>query len=716
MKTEAATVDTKKAAQKYLAAGYSVLPAIKVTKVPLLTSWAALQHTPMTPEAVAQCFRKEAQIGVIGGAVSGNLEILDFDDPDVYEPFLEMLELRAPGLAERLVKHTTPSGGYHLIYRSSEPVAGNQVFASLLRSEKTLTGKGVRIETRGEGGYALVPPSEGYKVLSGSLLSCPVLTTAEVGLLHTTARIFDLRESEEPIVAQQVQGRDNSEAPGTRYNAEHNMRDILASYGWRPAGRTTAGEGWTRPGKDSGVSGVLLSSTGNFYVWTSSVSELEPNKSYNSFAMYTAYEHSGDYSKAAKELYRQENSARLAVNMSEEQDKAAVEHQDHRLRFLSIAEVLANIRPPDWIIKSYLDRNSLAALFGASGTMKSFAAIDIGLSVATGEDWHGHGVQPSASVFYLCGEGFSGIGRRIKAWGEAHKVDVQAAPFFVSNQAAQMLDPLSVEEVSKAVEALKSEHGTPALIIIDTLNRNFGPGDENSTNDMTGFIAALDRLRIRSNCTLLLIHHTGLMAPERARGSSALRAALDWEFKLIANDDGIRTLTCTKSKDHEPPPALSFEPETIFLDDMIDEDGVIASSCVLRLVDGQAASSVRKPLSGAKKVAYNALLEAIKENGEEMPEEMVESMRGDIDGFGIVHLDTWREVAYRANISTSEDSSSKRKAFTRAVSGLRDSGHVEVQNDYAWPVAGQRDRTGTNTGHVPAHKGQASGTDRDIYL
>jgi len=158
--------------------------------------------------------------------------------------------------------------------------------------------------------------------------------------------------------------------------------------------------------------------------------------------------------------------------------------------FLSIKELYSKAGPTDWLVKSYLDKDSLAMLFGKSGTLKSFAAIDIGLCIATGTDWHGNPVG-QGTVFYICGEGQKGISRRVRAWELHHGISLDEVPFFVSDQPAQFLNEKSAMAVVDAVNALCDEHGDPVLIIIDTLNRNFGPGDESSTADMTAFFTSL---------------------------------------------------------------------------------------------------------------------------------------------------------------------------------------------------------------------------------
>jgi hypothetical protein len=370
-----------------------------------------------------------------------------------------------------------------------------------------------------------------------------------------------------------------------------------------------------------------------------------------------------------------------------DEERYAIQHENdpvdapRRFHFRLASSLCDTPSAAEWLIKPILDKRSLSMIFGDAGTMKSFLATDLGLSIATGKDWHDHETRQSGPVFFIAGEGFGGMPRRIKAWETYHKTDLHGVPFYVSDRPGRFLDKNGVGEIVKAVDELVKENGKPVLVIIDTLNRNFGGGDENSTADMTRFISAVDVLRTRYQCAILIIHHSGLSATERARGASALRAALDWEYRLQKNANGIRILTCTKSKDHTEPPSLSFMPQTITIDEWIDpEDGEPMTSCVLVSTEGTTAD--KKPLTGARKVAFDTLLAV---------------------GEKYVHIDTWRDAAYSSGISPSSSHEAKKKAFQRAVSGLRSSGYVDTRDDYWWPVrdTGQQ---GDNSGTMsPGH-------------
>jgi len=92
----------------------------------------------------------------------------------------------------------------------------------------------------------------------------------------------------------------------------------------------------------------------------------------------------------------------------------------------------------------------------------------------------------------------------------------------------------------------------PVLFVFDTLARCIAGADENSARDMGLVVANLDRIRRATSACVLAVHHTGKDMTAGARGSSALRAALDTELELTAIDERV-TVKVTKQKDGAEP-------------------------------------------------------------------------------------------------------------------------------------------------------------------
>jgi hypothetical protein len=156
-------------------------------------------------------------------------------------------------------------------------------------------------------------------------------------------------------------------------------------------------------------------------------------------------------------------------------------------------------------------------------------------------------------------------------------------------------DPGDMVALITAIDTGVATVGQPAMIVLDTLARCFGGGDENSTQDMSKFVSACDAIRGRYGCTILVVHHAGHGDKSRARGAIALKAALDAEYRL-ANDTGL-LLTATKMKDAEAPPPLALELVTVDLPGLVDDYGNPVTSAAIEVLDADTSAIVSKVMA-----------------------------------------------------------------------------------------------------------------------
>ena len=251
--------------------------------------------------------------------------------------------------------------------------------------------------------------------------------------------------------------------------------------------------------------------------------------------------------------------------------------------FSHVKELVKGVKPINWLIKGFLEMDSLSLMFGEPACGKSFTAIDLACCVATGKDWHGKPVKRQGPVFYIAGEGFNGLSRRLMAWQVSHGYNLRNAPIYISQCAASLTDLGNARLVSASIQEIVEETGgvIPSMIVIDTLARNFGPADENATKEMNTFINHIDQLmRARYQCNVLIVHHTGVGSKDRARGNSALKGALDAEYAVVKSDDEV-TITTKKMKDADEPEPVKFLFNPVRLP-FVDEEGEPQYSCVLR--------------------------------------------------------------------------------------------------------------------------------------
>ncbi len=279
--------------------------------------------------------------------------------------------------------------------------------------------------------------------------------------------------------------------------------------------------------------------------------------------------------------------------------------------FAQVGELLTGPKSARWLVRGWIEAGSVALLFGESTAGKSFQALDWCACIATGTPWNGCAVQ-HGPVFYIAGEGKGGIGRRLAAWEAHHGTRLANAPLFVSERAAALMDAGEALSIGQAVGQLSDRYGPPALVVVDTLHRNMGSGDENSAEDFAAFLANIDRaIREPLGCAVLLVHHSGHADKTRSRGSSAIRAALDAEFSLTMDGDTLRKLECTKQKDSEPPEALTLEARSVALPEpWVDEEtGEPLTSLVL--VPTEAAGDTMRranlPVGGNQGITWREL-------------------------------------------------------------------------------------------------------------
>ena len=305
------------AALDFYDAGVSVIPAKEDGSKAPITSWKQYQVTMADREQIASWFSGAATgIGVITGAVSGNLEMLEMEGRAVNSGLLdearelahnsglgELWEIISNGYVE-----FTPSGGLHWLYRiADEPVPGNTKLARRPGENDTVE---VLAETRGEGGFVVTAPSYGsthpsgraWQLLKGSPALIPMLSMEERNAIHNIFKALDrmpVKETLVQILNQNVQNS-ASDKPGDQFNEKAEWRDILI--GWKivySAGGVTY---WRRPGKDIGISATTGRNDGdNLFVFTTSTS-FEAEKPYSKFAAFAHIHHQGDFSQAAKAL------------------------------------------------------------------------------------------------------------------------------------------------------------------------------------------------------------------------------------------------------------------------------------------------------------------------------------------------------------------------------------------------------------------------------
>lgn len=325
-----------KAAKFYTKEGFSVIPIGDNKRA--IFQWTEFQNRIMDEPTLTTQFTNERSknIAIIGGAISGGLEIIDVDlKYDVSGNLWLRLKEALSDLLPLLYIVRTKSGGYHLYYRC-EIVEGNQKLAMRYATKEELketphAKEIVLIETRGEGGYVLAPPSDGYTKEKDFNIN--VITLEQRESILSICRSFN-EVVKEIRTTQVITDNDNYNlTPWDDYNNKCDVVKLLESHGWTWIESRGERDYLKRPGKtDSHISADYHRGLGLFKVFSTST-EFETNRGYKPFAIYALLEHNNNFSEAAKQLIKDgygEHKSKVSANIKRDYIKKKDEGLDVR--------------------------------------------------------------------------------------------------------------------------------------------------------------------------------------------------------------------------------------------------------------------------------------------------------------------------------------------------------------------------------------------------
>jgi len=549
--------------------GICVVPvATDGTKRPGIASWKQYQETRPTTAELMTWFADAQGVGVICGKVSGNLEMLELEGRAVADKMhLELKEMAGnAGLGEIWERinngyvEITPSGGLHWLYRLDGDVPGN---TKLARKPGENGGIDVLAETRGEGGFVIVAPTNGtchpsggaWTMLVGSAKSIPTLTVAERQGLHQLFATFDCVPKVE-FVTEELAPKGGNLTPGDDYNAKVTWEQVLEPLGWKKVYTNKAGvTSWRRPGKSEGISATTNHAGNDKFFCFSSSTQFEPERSYSKFAIFTLVEHQGDFTASARALRSQGyGEARKELTSLEVHSPSLVQLHDEE----------GNIKESSWIPKeigeseleeeeppSMLRREDgncllyagkINAIFGESESGKTWIALE-----AIRQE-----LEKNNIVFYL---DFEDSARSILNRLKTLRVKADKFKMF---RYANPDEPLG-EGIGEIMRTQIMAY-LPTLIVVDGVNAamNLLGLDLEKNKDATHFSQkVLKPLRI-GGAGILTIDHVTKSKDNRgnyAIGAQAKRADIDGAAFAVSvalpfgrGIDGALDITCTKDR------------------------------------------------------------------------------------------------------------------------------------------------------------------------
>jgi hypothetical protein len=348
-----------------------------------------------------------------------------------------------------------------------------------------------------------------------------------------------------------------------------------------------------------------------------------------------------------------------------EMDPLPEEHAP-RFKLLTAAE-LAALPPMRELVRGVLPATGLGAMFGPSGSGKSFLVLDLLGAVTTGRDWFGHAIPNACKAVYVALEGEAGVSKRVAAFMAKH------GPLDGLRVILSPLDIRLANDRAALVAAIKAEGFSKGVLCLDTLNRAAAGMDENDSRDMGEVIGALKEIQAELGGVVVAVHHSGKDPLKGLRGHSSLLAALDCVIEVTRQEER-REWKLSKSKDGEDGNAHPFTLEVVELGE--DGDGWPVTSCTIR-PEEQAADVVGRakvPSGGNQRILWDGIGELLRDShhfgqGEAPPtrpciqlEEAISQLRG------------------RLAVTTDRQTERARQAITRLVSR----GLLNLRDGWLW--------------------------------
>jgi hypothetical protein len=214
------------------------------------------------------------------------------------------------------------------------------------------------------------------------------------------------------------------------------------------------------------------------------------------------------------------------------------------------------IDEPEVLIGGILHRGGKLLLGGGSKSFKSWALIDLSLSIFTGTEWWGQKCNQAKVLF---------INFEIQEWSFRNRLaDVVKAKGLTEEQVRDFDvwtlrgHAADLTLIRPMIEKHIEGKGYQA-IVLDPNYMLMGERDENNAGDMASLMNEFEALAVRHNLSVILSHHfskgnkSGSESIDRFSGSGVFARNPDTLVVLTAHEEDERSFTCEITLRNFPP-------------------------------------------------------------------------------------------------------------------------------------------------------------------
>lgn len=202
---------------------------------------------------------------------------------------------------------------------------------------------------------------------------------------------------------------------------------------------------------------------------------------------------------------------------------------------LQVDDFIEQVAGREWLVDELFPSDGLASVFGKPGQGKTPLVLRLAIATAANlPHFFGRRMEQHGPVVVFVGEDESGVRDRVLA--QINDIDPlligSGLPLYFTREPGRITDPENVDLWVKRIHAATGGIA-PRLVVVDTLARNFGGGNESATEDMQAFVDGCDVLsRHLERCLVVCTHHPSKGNEDSGRGSGVLLGALDTEIKV----------------------------------------------------------------------------------------------------------------------------------------------------------------------------------------
>lgn len=359
-------------------------------------------------------------------------------------------------------------------------------------------------------------------------------------------------------------------------------------------------------------------------------------------------------------------------------------------RFTPIAlDDVALMAEPPWLIEGLLPARGLACVIGEPKCGKSFMTSDMLCTVAQGVPYAGRATL-QGPVIYLTGEGVGGFKRRLVAMRQHRGIEGLGVPFYmiedVPDLGSQATDLPQLLAELHAFIAQRCPEG-PRAIVLDTLARCMGDGDENSARDMGRFVNRCGVIEKNFGCVVVVVHHVGKDPSRGGRGSNALNGAADVTM-LVKKGQTHSTVAIEEMKDGREGQTWQFRLLSHVLERNLPDPAETMpefSTCVVEIVSEPTISKPsetksKKPPEGVT----GDLLKVIRHAIEEAGERNVDSLAGPNNVGALSRKNLKRYCTVMGWQDAKGKPDSFRAMLNKTLSTLRAAGLIGFDKEWVW--------------------------------